>query len=335
MIVGPNAVGKTNLIEAVQLLTEADSFRKPSWGDVVRWTSESASLSLGAEDGERRHDVRLMISAAGKRNYTVNGKAKKSVSQVSGRIPCVVFTPDDLRIVKDSAERRRSSLDGVGAQLSHTYGTLRRDYERVVRQRNSLLKQDVVDEDTLASWDERLVNLGSRLATHREGLFSRIVEKMIDVHEEMAPGGEPGARYEPSWARDGVSGGVENARAAMEAHLALKRGEERARRLTLVGPHRDEIVFTLAGRDVRAFASQGQQRTIALALKLAEVAVVADVSGKRPVLLLDDVMSELDEERRHALAATVGGVAQTIMTTTNLGYFDESLIERAQVVSLS
>jgi DNA replication and repair protein RecF len=114
----------------------------------------------------------------------------------------------------------------------------------------------------------------------------------------------------------------------------MKRAEERARRTSLVGPHRDDISFLVDGRDARAFASQGQQRTIALAWKLAEVMVVRDVSGQPPVLLLDDVMSELDSSRRHALTRFVGTTAQTIVTTTNLDYFDTELLERAKVVEL-
>jgi DNA replication and repair protein RecF len=120
----------------------------------------------------------------------------------------------------------------------------------------------------------------------------------------------------------------------MREHVGRRAAEERRRRMTLVGPHRDDVVFLLAGRDARTFASQGQQRTISLAWKIAEVRVATDVLGRQPLLLLDDVMSELDEARRHALARFVGTVAQTVVTTTNIGYFEPSLVERARVVDL-
>lgn len=334
VLVGPNAVGKTNLIEAVEMLTEADSFRRPQWAEIVRIGTNEARLSLKASAGERLHEVELTVTSSGRRTYRVNGKTKKSVSDVSGTIPCVVFTPEDLKIVKDSAERRRAALDGIGSQLSKTYGRLRSEYERVVRQRNALLRTEGVTDDQLAPWDERLVALGSKLVVHRKGLFDRVMAAAVRMYEGIADDGPLEAWYLPSWERDGVEGQDRDEAAAMEHHLAVKRAEERARRLTLTGPHRDEIVFHVAGKDARSFASQGQQRSVALAFKLAEVVVVGEVAGTRPVLLLDDVMSELDEARRHALTALVGEATQTLITTTNLGYFSDELIARAKVVNL-
>ncbi len=334
VIAGPNGVGKTNLLEAVQLLTEGESFKKPSWADVIRWGAREASLFLVGEDGNRRRDVALTVSESGRRKYAVNGKQRRALTDVAGEIPCVIFTPDDLRIVKGTSERRRAAVDSMGTQLSSTYARLKTEYERVVRQRNRLLREEDGDEDTLSVWDERLVSLGSRLTAHRAGLFKRIAVKTTAAYLDIATDGEVVARYIPSWERDGIEGSIEDGTTSMESHLQTKQTEEKARKTTLVGPHRDEIVFELNGKDSRTFASQGQQRSIALAFKLAEVSVVAEVSGKRPILLLDDVMSELDERRRHSLAGMVGEATQTIMTTTNLGYFDGALLERAKVVTL-
>lgn len=334
ILVGPNAVGKTNLIEAVQLLTETTSFRNPTWAEVVKWGAEAARLSLHAEDDERRHDVILSVTAAGRRSYSLNGKTKRASAGVAGLIPCVLFTPEDLRIVKDSAEKRRAALDSIGTQLSGTYGRLKSEYDRVVRQRNVLLKQETVDDDLLAPWDERLISLGAKLTQHRMSLFDRLKHKAAATYAELADECMESA-YLPSWARDGLGDPEESASEALEKHLLAKRREERARGVTLTGPHRDEVVFSLGGKNARAFASQGQQRTIALALKLAEVAVVQEVSGARPLLLLDDVMSELDEKRRHALTALVGESAQTIITTTNLDYFESGMLDSATVVRLS
>lgn len=333
VLVGPNATGKTNLIEAVELVTEADSFRRPPWNEIVRWGTDRATVKLEASDGERRHDIEMTVTPNGRRSYKVGGKPRKAITEVRGTIPCVVFTPDDLRIVKDSAEKRRAVLDGIGTQLSSTYGRLKTEYERVVRQRNALLKQEAVDEDALAPWDERLVSLGARLYTHRRSLFDKVDEATRSIHAAIADDGPLGSRYIPSWERDGIPASDDPA-AALETHLAEKRAEERGRGITLCGPHRDEIEFTLNGRNARSYASQGQQRTIALALKLAEVTVVEAVSGARPVLLLDDVMSELDETRRHTLTSLVGEKTQTIMTTTDLSHFSAELIERARVVKL-
>lgn len=334
VIVGPNARGKTNLLEGIQLLTEGVSFRRPSWSQVIRWGQEKAVLSLEADDGERRREVTLEIELPGRRSYTLNGKKKRSPADISREMPCVTFTPDDLSIVKDSAETRREALDAVGVQLSATYARLKKEYERVVRQRNRLLKQESIDEEGLSVWDERLVSLGARLTTHRAGLASMISNHTSEAYAQISRESELLVEYVPSWRRDGLSGEVKDGTVAIERHLELKAHEERTRRVTLVGPHRDDLSFLMDGRAARDFASQGQQRSISLAFKMAEVRVVTEVSGMKPILLLDDVMSELDASRRESLAGMVGASAQTIMTTTNLEYFTPELLESARVVCL-
>jgi DNA replication and repair protein RecF len=335
ILVGPNAVGKTNIVEAIELLTEADSFRKPSWADTVRIGQDRAELHLTAEGDGRKLTVDLDIPFKGARRYKVNGKPRRSVVRVAGIIPAVVFTPDDLRIVKDAAERRRGALDALGTQLSPSYQQLRIDYERVLRQRNAMLRDGDSSPAIFSSLTEQLIEKGSSLVAHRMRLFGRLESAMRQVYSGLVEHGSLEAHYLPSWCRDGVGCAEDEPRQAMLNHLEKKKTAEESRRTTLVGPHRDEIVFLVSGKEARAFASQGQQRTIALAWKLAEVAVITDVASQRPVLLLDDVMSELDASRRHALTSFVGEAAQTIVTTTNIGYFDESLLERAQVVELS
>lgn len=333
VLVGENAVGKTNAIEAIQLVTAGDSFRRPQWAELVRWGSDDCRVSLHAEGDGRVLETELSISSDGRRTYRVNGKVRRRIAEVAGIIPCVVFTPDDLRMVKDSADKRRSAIDGVGDQLSPAYLTARMEYERVVRQRNALLKMASPDEGVLSALTHRLTALGSAFSGHRRRLFSRVADKMSDVYDTLSPGEELVATYVPSWERAGqVESGTPSE--LMIRELEKRAVEERARGLTLVGPHRDEAVFTINGRDARAYGSQGQTRTIALAWKLAEVAVISEIAGQPPVLLLDDVMSELDERRRHALASFVGEAAQTFVTTTNLGYFEEEMVQRAQVIRI-
>lgn len=336
IFVGPNAVGKTSLLEALQLLTEAESFRKPSWSDVIRWGALSCHLRMVAEGHSRRLETELDIGESGKRVYRVNGKVRRKMTEVAGILPCIAFTPDGLRLVKDSAERRREALDSVGSQLSPSYAQLRQEYDKVLRQRNSLLKQADFEDDLFSAFTDRIVMVGSKLRAHRQRLFARVLEHMRPVYAEIADGEEIDARYLCSWEREGRMdlAGLDSQEVFFE-ELRSRSREERARMTTLAGPHRDEISFSVSGKDARVFASQGQQRTVALAWKLAEVMVVKDVSGQSPVLLLDDVMSELDERRRHALASYVGSVAQTFVTTTNLGYFEKALVNRAKVVTLS
>lgn len=333
LLVGPNATGKTNVIEGIQLLTAAVSFRRPLWAETVRWGADEARLKMMAQGDGRSLDVEMRVTSEGRRTYQVNGKPKRTMAEVSGILPCVVFTPDDLRMVKDAAEKRRAAVDGVGDQLSAAYRSSRAEYERVLRQRNRLLKEDHRDDGLLRLWTDRLVETGASYTARRRRLFDRLAEKMSEVYLMLAGEEELAARYRPSWGDEVLEEGGD--RGAMEEALRTKRAEEMKRRISLVGPHRDEISFSINGRDARSFASQGQQRTIALAWKLAEVKVMTEIGGQPPILLLDDVMSELDEARRHALTRFVGEAAQTLVTTTNLGYFAPELVRRAKTVNLA
>ena len=335
VLVGPNAVGKTNVIEALQLLTAAESFRKPQWNEVIRWGSAETLMVLTAEGEKRSLRTELRLNSAGKREYRVNGKVRRRVSDVAGILPCVLFTPDDLRLIKDSAEKRRSALDSLGAQLSPSYRALRAEYERVVRQRNAALRSPGRDLEVIDALTSKSVEVGSGFMAARMRLFLRLKPAMSELYENLSHGETLEVTYLPSWGPAGEILKEDEVAAQLERAFEKRRLDELARGTTLVGPHRDDIVFEIDGRDARAYSSQGQQRTATLAWKLAEVSVIKEVSGQSPLLLLDDVMSELDEERRHSLASFVGGAAQTFMTTTNLGYFDKGLVERAKIVKLA
>lgn len=333
ILVGKNAAGKTNVAEAVQLVTACESFRRPQWSELVRERAGEARVDARIEGDGRVIDVGLHVTREGKREYCVNGKKKRRVSEVAGVLPSVMFTPDDLSLVKGSAEQRRAALDGVGDQLSQTYRQVRNDYERTLRQRNALLKEHSGNTDLLSSLTDRLLETATPFSALRKRLFERILSKMSEILPLLSGGEALSGSYVESWEGESsrTGGRVRGLGDALEA-LAL---EERRRGLTLAGPHRDDITLLLDGRNSRTFGSQGQQRTTALAWKLAEVGVITEATGQAPVLLLDDVMSELDEARRHALARFCGEIAQTVVTTTNLGYFEQGLVSRARVVHLS
>ena len=334
IIVGPNAVGKTNIIEAVQLVTSTRSFRRPDPSELVRWGCSEARASLRAEEGPRLLEIRLDVNGEGHRTYSVNGQVKRRHSDVAGLLPSVVFTPDDLGLVKGPAERRRASIDDLGEQLSPTYGSLRRDYGRAVRQRNTLLKEGARG-GAAAAWDEQVAALGARFVIHRLGLLERLMEQASLRYAEMSGGEVLGYSYEDRCGL-GTCGSRDAGDVAQSIRDEMDRrsAEEQRRMVTLAGPHRDDIVIEIDGRDARSFASQGQQRTVALAWKLAEVAVVESVLRRKPVLLLDDVMSELDADRRAALSEVVSSEVQTIVTTTNTGYFTEEMLSRSLVIPI-
>lgn len=337
VLVGPNGAGKTNTIEAVQIVCTGSSFRNPVWEDLVRWGSDRATVTMSAEGESSPLTVDLRIDRSGSRTWKVNGVTRRRVSDATRLVPVVVFTPDDLSMVKGSADQRRSSLDSLGEQLSVVYGSLRKDYARVVRQRNRLLR-DGATRDALRPWSVQLVALGARLHTHRRRLLKRVADSMRPAYTRLSGGEELQVLMED---RCGVGVSAvdtdishETVAGCMDEQIAARSSEEIERRVSLVGPHRDDVLFTIGGRDARAFASQGQQRTLALAWKLAEVEVVRSVLSKTPVLLLDDVMSELDQDRRAALTAVMQQDIQTFVTTTNTGYFDPALLRSAAVVDI-
>lgn len=332
VLVGPNAAGKTNVLEAIQILVEGESFRRPKWSDVVLHGMDRASMALTAEGDGRVVTYEVAIDrGSGRKTHKVNGKAFSRAGDASRTLTCVVFTPDDLRLVKDSAEKRRSAIDAMGARLSVAYSRLRTEYDRTLRQRNAALKAGVSDEE-LVALDELLVRCGLRLRASRQRLFGRLSGHLVQVYGSISGGETLGARYITSTERDGIECGVGSEEDAFWAALGQSRAAERARQTTMCGPHRDDIEFRIGDSPAREFASQGQQRSIALAWKMAEAAVATEVKGGRPLLLLDDVMSELDEERRIALTAFIREASQAVVTTTNLGYFSEDLLGEGCVV---
>jgi DNA replication and repair protein RecF len=203
-----------------------------------------------------------------------------------------------------------------------------------VRQRNALLRGEA-NGDSLSSWDEQLVALGSRLALHRIGLLERVMAHASRRYSDLTGGEVLDYAYVDRCGLDSCASlQLEGIEEAMREQLSSRRGEERRRAVTLVGPHRDDIALIVGGRDARAFGSQGQQRTIALAWKLAEVEMVEEVLKRTPVLLLDDVMSELDGERRDALSRLVASEIQTVVTTTTTAYFPSETLDQATIVPI-
>lgn len=336
VLAGPNAAGKTNLIEALQLLTSGTSFRHPTAADLVRDGAGSCKVELRLEGDGRVLDMGLSVED-GKRSFSRNGK-RCAASGVRGVLPSVLFCPDHLDMVKRGAIERRTALDDFGVQLSARYADLASAYGRCVSQRNALLKETWCCREMLGAWNESLSRAGSALLVHRLALLDRLSGHVCDAYGRVASGEPAGVSYVSTLGdlpriedRDELRGWAYE---HMLSALDERADEEIRRGVTLVGPHRDEIEFSVAGRSARSFASQGQQRTLVLAWKVAEVAVARDILGTAPLLLLDDVMSELDAGRRGAFLQLIGDDIQTVITTTNLGYFTDDLLDRAKVVSM-
>ena len=336
VLAGPNAAGKTNLIEALQLLTSGSSFRHPTVAELVHDGAGPCRVELRLEGDGRVLDMGLSVED-GKRSFSRNGK-RCPAAGVRGVLPSVLFCPDHLDMVKRGASVRRAALDDFGVQLSARYADLASAYGRCVTQRNALLKETWCCREMLGAWNESIARAGSSLLVHRLALLERLAGRVRDAYSQVAAGELAGVSYVSTLGdlphtqdRDELRGWAYE---RMLATLDGRADEEMRRGMTLVGPHRDEIEFSVAGRSARSFASQGQQRTLVLAWKVAEVAVARDILGTAPLLLLDDVMSELDGERRAAFLQLIGDDIQTVITTTNLGYFTNDLLDRAKVVSM-
>lgn len=334
---GRNAAGKTNVLEAISLLTSRGSFRNPRVPELVREGCSSARIAAQLGDGQRLVDVEMMVEE-GRRRFLVNGKPKRP-SAIAGLLPSVAFTPDDLALAKGGMAERRAALDGLGGQLSPNHDQVRRDFEKALAFKNRLLK-DEADDGYLDSIDETLALCGSTLTCYRSALFRRLGEQLSLWYGRIADGEAVVGVYEPSWACDGSSAdglevNREEARELLRSAMADRRAEERARKRAVVGPHADKVHLLVEGHQIERFGSQGQQRSVVLAWKLAEVSLIQEMLSVKPVLLLDDVMSELDERRRRALVEYAVGDMQTFITTANLDYFDKSLLDGARVVGLS
>jgi DNA replication and repair protein RecF len=310
-VVGANGEGKTNLLEALAWLATLSSFRSAPTEALVRRGAPFAIVRALAERDGRELLVEAQLQPNGRNRVLVNRQPLRRARDLLGSLQVTVFTPDDLEIVKDGPGERRRFLDDALVALHPRNDGLRADVDKVLRQRNALLRQAAgrLDEGaafTLDVWDERLSDSGEALAAARADLLERMRPVLAATYDTLArEPAEVTARYDAPWRDTGLAAALRAARAA-----DVRRG------VSTVGPHRDDIVFTIEGAPARTYASQGEQRTLALALRLAVHDVVTDTSGSPPVLLLDDVFSELDPDRGAALLAHLPA-GQTLLTTAS------------------
>jgi len=322
VVVGANGQGKTSVLEAVGWVATAQSFRGVPDAALVRSGAATAVVRAEFERDGRDQLFEAEIRAVGRNRIQVNRRALARRRDLADSLRVTVFSPDDLELVKGGPSERRRYLDDLLVASAPRYDAARADYERVLRQRNALLRAGLHghdDEFTLDVFDEQLARAGAELVRGRLRLIDRLHPPLVDAYRSLARAEVAiDARYEAEWA-EGV---VERDRAddvadALRAALAGRRREELARATTVVGPHRDEWRLQVDGLDARTHASQGEQRTLALSLRLAGHRVTADVVGEDPVLLLDDVFSELDPGRAAALVEHLPH-GQTLLTTAGV-----------------
>ncbi len=359
---GANAQGKTNLLEAIHLLATARSPRAAAERELINWLALDGPVPyarLAAELGEGPAAERLELvlelgrngGAGGpvvRKQVRINGVAKRALDLI-GRLRVVLFLPEDVSLVAGSPSERRRYLDIALCQVDPAYCRALAEYGKLLAQRNALLKRlrdEGGDAGQLAFWDAGLSEQGACLLIRRARAVHRLSELAALRHRELTGGAErlrltylpspDPARLRVAHATDAdhLLNYAETTVAALAERLTMQLRATRTRDIgagtSLTGPHRDDMSFLVEGHDLRAFGSRGQQRTGALALKLAEVEMMREETGENPLLLLDDVMSELDAVRRHALLDALAGVDQALVTTTDWDDFTPELLQGAR-----
>ena len=284
-------------------------------------------------DDARHLDVALIrggsavAQAGGRKQIRVNGVGRRAAA-LGEVFRTVVFGPEDMLLVAGSPTLRRAALDELAAAVTPGYGAALATYNRALAQRNRLLRairEEEAEREELRYWDVPLIEAGGEIVAERLNVLNALAAPLARAHAEIAPE-EAGAALELRFETNAPTFLLETPRDALARRLAETAEKEVWNGATLVGPHRDDIVFGLAGRDLAAFASRGQQRTAILALKLAELELLTAHHGQPPLLLLDDVFSELDPERRAHLVRRIGALPQAFITTTALADLDPNLV---------
>lgn len=343
VFIGKNAQGKTNLLESLYLLATGRSVRTHRDADLIQWHAAGARVraEVARADGTLQIDVQLQAGVA--KRIRLNGQPIRRLADLFGYLNVVAFTPDDMQLVKGSPSQRRQFLDYEIAQVSPAYRDHLGRYNRILKQRNQMLKA-IADGNnratTLDVWDEQMVEHGCHVMAKRAAMVQSLSLLAGEKHRHITEGREHlEIGYVPFF--NAVLGEEALPAQSLTDMAALRRvfvaALERMRRVewrrgvSMVGPQRDDLAFHLNGVDARTFGSQGQQRTTVLACKLAEIAYMEQEVGEPPILLLDDVMSELDMSRRSYLVEAVQDKVQTFITSANAADLGDALLARADV----
>jgi len=318
LLIGPNGAGKTNALEAVGYLAALRSFRAVTDDVLVADSAEKAYIRGGIDRGEDRGEtlIEIEISRRGPRRTQVDRQRLRRISDLVEVMRVVTFLPEDLDIVKRGPGRRRDLLDEAAVQLRPAAALDFSEYDRALRQRNAFLKAGQLDDVTLGVWDERMSHAGGKVMARRAAVMNELAPHVSQAYEAISGSAATlGFEYGSEW---GASADVsvtasEQAERLAEA-VAVRRRHDIERRVTSVGPHRDDPTLMLEGHDVRLHGSQGEQRTTALALRLAVHQAVTARTGVPPILILDDVFSELDAGRAERLAVALP-TAQTLISS--------------------
>ena len=323
ILYGENAQGKTNILESLYMISTTKSHRGVRDRDMIRFGVEESHIRSLIMKGGIDYRVDMHLRKNKSKGIAINGQRIRKASELIGLLHIVFFSPEDLGIVKNGPAERRRFMDMELCQLDASYLHNLNQYNKTVENRNRLLR-DMYQfpdlQDTLSIWDDQLINYGRQIIESRRGFISDLNEIVGDIHSKLSGNREHlTILYEPNTEADEFE---EKLRRSRERDIHMKS--------TSVGPHRDDFSFMDRDTDLRRYGSQGQQRTCALSLKLSEIDLVKKVIGHRPVLMMDDVLSELDSGRQNYLLSTIGGI-QTFITCTGLDEFVNNRFKIDQV----
>ena len=313
ILFGDNAQGKTNILEAIYISATTKSHKGSKDKEIIHFDKEEAHIRtyLEKEDVEYRVDMHLRKNKS--KGIAIDGQKIKKAADLLGLLNVVFFSPEDLSIIKNGPAERRRFADIELCQLDSFYLYNLNNYNKIINQRNKLLKDMYFNQnlkETLNIWDSQLVSYGSKIIERREAFADQLCEISGDIHKKLSGGKEDLiVKYEPDVRIDDF-----------ESRMKENQEKDIRFKLTSTGPHRDDFSFIVNGIDIRKYGSQGQQRTAALSLKLSEIELVKKMTKDTPLLLLDDVLSELDSNRQNYLLNSIGDI-QTIITCTGLDEF--------------
>ncbi len=319
ILYGDNAQGKTNVLESIYIFGTTKSHRRSKDKEIIRFGCDEAHVRSLFEKNEVDYQIDMMLRKEKSKGIAINGVKLKKATELLGIANIILFSPEDLSIIKNGPSDRRRFVDSELCQLDKVYLYNLTNYNKIVNQRNDLLKDVLAHpelKDTLDVWDKQLVSLGSKIIDRRALFVKQLNDIIYGIHKNLTGNAEEILiKYDPNVE-------IEN----YEEKIKKNREKDIKYKLTSVGPHRDDFIFYINDVDVKKFGSQGQQRTSALSLKLSEIELVKKLICSTPILLLDDVLSELDSNRQNYLLDTIGGI-QTIITCTGLDEFINSRIK--------
>jgi DNA replication and repair protein RecF len=345
ILVGNNAQGKSNLLEAVELLASLKSHRTSRDRELVLDSATMGQIDATVERAYGTSELKVVFRKQGRRTVAVNQENLRRQLDFLGVLNAVQFSSLDLDLVRGAPDARRSWLDGLLIQLEPVYASILQEYNQVLKQRNALLKKiravrqenESIELETfepqLRLWDEQLAAAGSRVARRRARVIARLAPIAEFWHKRISGETERlEVNYLPNvkWLEDDPI----IVQQAFLAKIKERRMAEQYQGKTMIGTHRDEIEFVINQTPARYYGSQGQQRTLVLALKLAELKLIEEVVGEPPLLLLDDVLAELDPNRQKQLLEVIGDRFQTMITTTHIDTFNHDWIKDSQILAV-